>query len=73
MKNITKTIILATAVTALAVLLLAGCQEGNIRCSAQKEPEFHMPAPIDTSKMDEEFYRRMREFEALHPDSPLDR
>lgn len=30
MKNITKTIILATAVTALAVLLLAGCREYRI-------------------------------------------
>ena len=73
MKNITKTIILATAVTAFAVLLLAGCRDGNKRRSAQKEPEFHMPAPIDTSEMDEEFYRRMRELEALHPDTPLDR
>ena len=73
MKNITKSIILAAAVAALAALLLAGCQDGNKRRSAQKEPEFHMPAPIDTSKMDEELYRRMREFEALPPDTPLDR
>lgn len=73
MKNITKTIILAAAVATLVALQLAGCRDGNKRRSAQKEPEFHMPAPIDTSEMDEEFYRRMREFEALHPDTPLDR
>ena len=29
MKNIAKSIILATAVAAIAALLLAGCQEGN--------------------------------------------
>lgn len=73
MRNKANTIILAATVAALAALLLAGCQDGNKRHSAQKEPEFHIPAPIDTSKMDEEFYRRMREFEALHPDVPLDR
>lgn len=73
MKNLTKTIILAAAVATLVALLLAGCQEEAKRHSIQKETEFHMPAPIDTSKMDEEFYKRMREFEALHPDIPLDR
>jgi len=31
MKNITKTIILAVAVAALAALLLAGCQEGRLQ------------------------------------------
>lgn len=74
MKNITKTIILATAVTAIAVLLFIGCQQRNQRgYYSQKETEIHIPAPIDTSAMDKEFYRRMREFEALHPDAPLDR
>lgn len=74
MKNITKFIILATAVTALAVLLFIGCRQRNQRgYYSQKETEIHIPAPIDTSAMDEEFYRRMREFEALHPDAPLDR
>ena len=31
MKNITKSIILAAAVAALAALLLAGCQEGGLQ------------------------------------------
>lgn len=64
----------ATAVTAIAVLLFIGCRQRNQRgYYSQKETEIHIPAPIDTSAMDEEFYRRMREFEALHPDAPLDR
>lgn len=70
MKNITKFIILTTAVTALAVLLFIGCQQRNQKgYYSQKETEIHIPAPIDTSAMDEEFFRRMREFEALHPDN----
>lgn len=75
MKNFTKTIILATAVTAIAVLLFIGCRQRNQRgYYSQKETEIHIPAPIDTSAMDEEFFRRMREFEALHPDNvPLAR
>lgn len=75
MKNITKFIILATAVTALAVLLFMGYQQRNQKgYYSQKETEIHIPAPIDTSAMDEEFFRRMREFEALHPDNvPLAR
>lgn len=64
----------ATAVTALAVILFIGCRQRNQRgYYSQKETEIHIPAPIDTSAMDEEFFRRMREFEALHPDAPLDR
>lgn len=72
MKNITNTIILAVAVAALAALLLAGCQNRSNKENSQtisKEKEIHVPAPIDTSQMDEEFYRRMREF----PESPSDR
>ena len=41
--------------------------------SFQKEREIHIPVPIDTSKIDEEFYKRMQEFEALLPDVPSDR
>jgi hypothetical protein len=66
-------IVLATIVVAMAALLLEGCHERNKKRFTQKEPRVYIPAPIDTSKMDEEFYRRMREFEALHPDVPLDR
>lgn len=65
----------ATAVTALAVILFIGCRQRNQRgYYSQKETEIHIPAPIDTSAMDEEFFRRMREFEASHPDNvPLAR
>lgn len=75
MKNITKFIILSTALTALAILLFIGCQQKSLKgYYSQKETEIHIPAPIDTSAMDEEFFRRMREFEALHPDNvPLAR
>ncbi len=73
MRRIRTFLFFVTVVAAIAVLLLTGCQERNKRRSTRKEPEFHIPTPIDTSKMDEEFYRRMREFEALHPDAPLDR
>ena len=66
------------AITAavLAIILLTGCQRSSMRGSSQSElpktssqAEIHIPAPIDTSAMDEEFYRRMREF----PESPSDR
>lgn len=73
MKRKTLIFVLATIVEILAALTFAGCQEENKKHFKQKESEFHIPAPIDTSKMDEEFYKRMREFEALHPDVPLDR
>ena len=76
MKNITNTIILAVVVAALAALLLAGCQNGSNKELPQTPSEgkdIHVPAPIDTSKMDEKFYKRMWEFEALHPSSPSDK
>lgn len=66
-------IIIHAAVAALAALLLAGCQSGKERRSSQKGKELYEYVPIDTAAMDEEFYRRMREFDALHPDIPLDR
>lgn len=76
MKNITNTIILAVVVAALAALLLAGCQNGSNKELPQTPSEgkdIHVPAPIDTSKMDEKFYKRMWELEALHPSSPSDK
>ena len=63
---------LFTIMAALAALLLVGCQNGSNKKLPQtpsEGKEIHMPAPIDTSQMDEEFYRRMREF----PESPSDR
>ncbi len=59
MKNITKTIILASAVTALAVLLLVGCHEGRNHEMRQQ------PANVDTLVFDEAYYERMWLFEAV--------
>lgn len=65
MRIISKLLVPA-AVAALAVLLLAGCQNGNKKeipkTSAQKE------AVIDTTEEDtmEAFYERMHRWKALH-------
>lgn len=67
---------LFTIMAALAALLLAGCQNRSNKENSQtisKEKEIHVPEPIDTSKMDEKFYNRMWELEALHPSSPSDK
>lgn len=66
MKNITKTIILAVAVAALAALLLAGCQEGSRKGHSN---ELQTSASIDTSTLDEGFYEQNPKYEAFHPDS----
>ena len=63
---------LFTIMVAMTALLLAGCQNRSDKENSQapsEEKEIHVPTPIDTSQMDEEFYRRMREF----PESPSDR
>lgn len=62
-------------VATVVVMLLAGCRRGDgTRRPSKKETEMGVPDHIDTSAMDEEFYRRMRKFEALHPENvPLDR
>lgn len=66
MKNIKKNIIFAAVMAVMAVLLLAGCQNGNKKeipkTSAQKE------TVIDTTEVDtmEAFYERMRRWDALH-------
>lgn len=67
---------LFTIMAALAALLLVGCQNRSNKENSQtisKEKEIHMPAPIDTSQMNEEFYRRMRLFDAMFPDRGLDK
>lgn len=70
MKNITKTIILAVAVAALAALLLAGCQEGSRnRFSSQKKNETNTSASIDTSTPEVAFKEQTPKMEVLHPDS----
>ena len=51
-----KLIMFAIALTALAILLFIGCQQKSLKgYYSQKETEIHIPAPIDTSAMDEEF------------------
>lgn len=71
---------LFTMMAASVIILLVGCQKTNKSGSTQSElpktstqAEIHIPAPIDTSAMDEEFYRRMREFDAMFPDRGLDK
>lgn len=71
---------LFTMVAATVIVLLVGCQKSSKRGSTQSElpktstrAEIHIPAPIDTSAMDEEFYRRMRLFDAMFPDRGLDK
>lgn len=67
MKNITKSIILATAVAAIAALLLAGCQQA--RQEGKKEPAIEqVVAKADSTKEDsmKAFYERMRRWDALH-------
>lgn len=64
---------LFVAVAVITIVLLTGCEKSNERKPLQTKPEIHMPAPIDTAAMDEEFYKRMWEFEALHPSSPSDK
>ena len=67
MKNITKTIILAAIVTALAALLLAGCQrsdqKGPAKTAIQSGKE-----PADSLKKDsvEAFNEQMRRWRVLH-------
>jgi hypothetical protein len=57
--------ILAAAVTALAVLLLAGCHEGR---NGKKTPVEQKEVKADTNEADtmEAFYERMRHWEVLH-------
>lgn len=69
MKNITKSIILAAAVAALAALLLVGCQEGNkTRDPSQKENIEQTVINADSLEKDsmKAFYERMRRWDALH-------
>lgn len=73
MKRKAMIIVLATIVEDMDALLLEGCHERNKRLLAKKELEFHMPTPIDTSAMEEEFYSRMWEFEAFYPSSSSDK
>ena len=67
MKNIAKSIILATAVAALAALLLAGCQRSD-----QKEPAKTLTQsgkePADSLKKDsvEAFDEQMLRWHVLH-------
>lgn len=73
-------LIFAVAVATLAIIMLTGCQKSSKSESTQSglpktstQSEIHIPVPIDTSAMDEEFYRRMRLFDAMFPDRGLDK
>ena len=69
MKNITKSIILATAVAAIAALLLTGCREGNRKNDpSHKENVEQAIIKADSLKEDsmKAFFERMRRWDALH-------
>ena len=70
MRKLSYYLILASAVAALAALLLAGCQEGSRnRFSSQKKNETNTSASIDTSTPDEAVREQTPKMEVLHPDS----
>ena len=58
---------LVAAVAALAVLLLAGCQEGKLKADTTPSVE-QTESIMDTTKKDtmEAFYERMRQWRVLH-------
>ena len=61
---------LFTMMMAAAIVLLAGCHEGNHKGhSSQKNNEIQTSASIDTSTLDEGFYEQNPKYEAFHPDS----
>ena len=67
MKSILKSLISTAAVAATAVLLLAGCQQGNH--GKDKVPAVEQTeATVDTTKEDTmaAFYERMQRWKALH-------
>ncbi|MBR5081500.1 MAG: hypothetical protein IKX35_03545 [Bacteroidales bacterium] len=67
MKSIQKSLILLVAVAATAVLLLAGCQQGNH--GKDKVPAVEQTeAVVDTTEEDTmaAFYERMQRWKALH-------
>lgn len=61
---------LFTMMMAAAIVLLAGCHEGNRKGrSSQKKNEANTSASIDTSTPDVEFKEQTPKMEVLHPDS----
>ena len=61
---------LFTMMMAAAIVLLAGCHEGNRKGhSSQKKNEANTSASIDTSTLDEGYYEQNPKFETFHPDS----
>lgn len=58
------------AMTALTILLLVGCGQGNPKgYSSQKKNEANASASIDTSTLDEGYCEQNPKYEAFHPDS----
>ena len=77
MKNITKTIILATVVAAFAALLLAGCRSGCEEDGITRPEESSLGRVIDSPALTgtpsqrgmdslEEYYERMERWRVLH-------
>ena len=63
-------IMLFTMMMAAAIVLLAGCHEGNRKGrSSQKKNETNTSVSIDTSTPDVEFKEQTPKMEVLHPDS----
>lgn len=61
---------LFTMMMATAIVLLAGCHEGNRKGhSSQKNNEIQTSASIDTSTLDEGYCEQNPKYEAFHPDS----
>ncbi len=61
---------LFTMMMAAAIVLLAGCHEGNRKGrSSQKKNETNTSVSIDTSTPDVEFKEQTPKMEVLHPDS----
>lgn len=61
---------LFTMMMAAAIVLLAGCHEGNRKGhSSQKKNEANTSASIDTSTLDEGYYEQNPKYEAFHQDS----
>ena len=67
MRSMQKPLILLVAVAATAVLLLAGCQQGN-HGKDKTLPVEQTEATVDTTEEDTmaAFYERMQRWKALH-------
>ena len=68
MRSKPNSIVLAAAATAMAVLLLSGCQQGSSKADS-KPPDKQLEATVDSTEKEDSmkaFYERMRHWEVLH-------